>query len=121
MAKRAVLSVCGEDFDLLEFNITLHQKINNMGKPASGVYLGDFYFIIPGGSDLFFEWLSDPTRMESGIVKVYYKASSSPFVEYEFVQGFITTIMENLYNNEGIGNAFNQVSMLEDNSEEFEL
>lgn len=121
MAKQAVLSVCGEDFNLLEFNINLRQKVNNLGKPASGVFLGDFYFIIEGGTDIFFDWISNPTRMESGSIKVYYKKGESPFVEYTFVQGFVTTILENLYDNEGIENAFNSISIAEDSSESFEL
>lgn len=121
MAKQAILSVCGEDFDLLEFNINLRQKINNLGKPASGVFLGDFYCIIEGGSDIFFDWISEPTRMESGSIKVYYKKGESPFVEYTFVQGFLTTILENLYDNEGIENTFNSISTAEDSSENFEL
>ncbi len=121
MARRAILSVAGQDFKLLEFSINLSQKISPQGKPASGVFLGDFYLILPGGNDLFFEWLSDPTRMESGKVKIFYNKATSPQIEYSFVQGFVTTILENLYDNEGIGNAFNQVSTQEDSSENFEL
>ncbi|GAB3318798.1 hypothetical protein GCM10027299_10750 [Larkinella ripae] len=120
MPRKAVLSVAGQDFRLLEFNISLGQKINNQGKPASGVYLGDFYFILEGGTDLFFEWLSDPERMESGIVKVYYN-QATPFVEYSFVQAYVTTILDNTYENMESGNSYNSVSSVEDMSEKFEF
>ncbi|MGA0560241.1 type VI secretion system tube protein TssD [Larkinella sp. VNQ87] len=121
MPRKAILSVCGRDFKLLEFNVSLVQKINNQGKPASGVYLGDFYFLMPGGNDVFFDWLSDPERMESGIVKVYYNKAQSPFVEYSFVKGFVTTILENYYENDQADNSFNRVSTSEDLSENFEF
>ncbi|GAB2556311.1 type VI secretion system tube protein TssD [Spirosoma areae] len=121
MAKKAILSVSGSDFKLLEFNISLMQKINNQGKPASGVYLGDFYLIMPGGSDLFFDWLSDPERMESGVIKIFYTKSQSPFVEYAFVKGYVTTVLENFYENDQTSNTFNRVSTSEDSSENFEF
>ncbi|GAA4395385.1 hypothetical protein GCM10023187_02180 [Nibrella viscosa] len=119
--KAATLSVCGRDFKVLEFNINLAQKTDNQGRPASGVFLGDFYLILEGGSDVFFEWLCEPTRMESGILKVKYKKAASHYVEYSFVQAFVTTILENLYDVPPIGNSFNQVSTIEDSSEEFEV
>lgn len=120
MPRKAILSVCGQDFKLLEFNVSLAQKINNQGKPASGVYLGDFYLIIEGGPDLFFDWLSDPERMESGAIKVYFN-KDTPFVEYSFVQAFVTTILDTIQSPSGMDNSFNHLSTLEDQSENFEF
>ena len=121
MATKATLSVCGRDFSVLEFNITLMQQSDNQGRPASGVFLGDFYFILRAGSDVFFEWISEPTRMESGVLKTYKLAQDdTTFVEYSFVQGYVTTILENYYYDDGISNAFNSVSEIEDSSEDFQ-
>ncbi|MCY7352597.1 MAG: hypothetical protein LH606_18395, partial [Cytophagaceae bacterium] len=87
MTNKAILSVCGRDFKVLEFHIDLSQQSDNQGRPASGVFLGDFFFILQGGSDLFFEWISEPNRMESGVLKTYRFDQDSTFVEYSFTQG----------------------------------
>ncbi len=119
MASKAILSVCGQDFKVLEFSINLLQKIDNQGRPGSGVFMGDFYMVLPGGPDLFFEWISEPTRMESGIVKTYRFDQDSTFVEYSFTQGFLTTMLEDYHYSDFMQNQFNQVSVDEEADEEF--
>ncbi|QDK80686.1 hypothetical protein EXU85_19570 [Spirosoma sp. KCTC 42546] len=122
MANKAILSVCGRDFNVLEFKVTLYQQTTNQGRPASGVFFGDFFMLIRGGNDTFFEWISDPTRMESGVLKTF-KAdqTDSPFVEYSFVQGFLDSILENYYYDADMQNSFNTVSDIESSGEDFEL
>ncbi|GAB4024277.1 type VI secretion system tube protein TssD [Spirosoma gilvum] len=122
MANKAILSVCGRDFNVLEFKVSLYQQTNNEGKPASGVFFGDFFMIIRGGNDTFFEWISEPTRMESGVLKTFRAdQDNTPFVEYSFVQGFLSSILENYYYTADMQNSFNTVSDIESDGEDFEL
>jgi|GEM_PF-2564154 len=119
MTSKAILSVCGRDFKVLEFSIDLLQQSDNQGRPASGVFLGDFFLILQGGSDLFFEWISEPTRLESGVLKTYRFDQDSTFVEYSFTQAYLTTILENYFQVGAMQNLFNQVSMDDDTDEDF--
>ncbi|MCY7352984.1 MAG: hypothetical protein LH606_20395 [Cytophagaceae bacterium] len=119
MTNKAILSVCGRDFKVLEFHIDLFQQSDNQGRPASGVFLGDFFFILQGGSDLFFEWISEPNRMESGVLKTYRFDQDSTFVEYSFTQSYLTTILENYFHIDTMQNSFNQVSTIDDTDENF--
>ncbi|GAB2790110.1 hypothetical protein GCM10027275_38720 [Rhabdobacter roseus] len=114
MANKATLSIAGEEFSVLEFSLSLKQKYNAQGKPASGVYLGDFYLILNAGSDFFFEWQTEHTRMESGKITTYRTDQDSKFIEYAFEQGFITSILESFYADEGLANTFNQIGTTED-------
>jgi hypothetical protein len=114
MANKATLNVAGEEFSVLEFSLSLKQKYNTQGKPASGVYLGDFYVILEAGNDFFFEWQAEYTRMESGKITTYRTDQDSKFIEYSFEQGFVTTVLESFYADEGLGNTFNQIGSTED-------
>lgn len=114
MANKATLAIAGEEFSVLEFSLTLKQKYNNQGKPASGVYLGDFYLILVAGSDFFFEWQADQTRMESGKITTYQTDQDAKFIEYAFEKGFITSVLESFYADQGLSNTFNQIGAAED-------
>lgn len=46
--------------------------------------------------------------------------NDSTFVEYSFVQGYLTTILENYFYDDGMTNSFNSISEIEDSSDDFE-
>ncbi|MBC7891985.1 MAG: hypothetical protein H7Y12_07240 [Sphingobacteriaceae bacterium] len=118
MANKATLSVAGHEFNVLEFTINFKQKYDNQGKPASGVFLGDFYLILGAGNDLFFEWLTDQSRMESGTIKTYRTDQDSTFVEYSFEQAFLTSILESHFEDgDWLQNQYNQVGSQENQSD----
>lgn len=115
MAYTANLTVGGvEDLPIYEFTFSLQQAMDNRGRPASGVFTGDLYLIVEGGNDLFFEWICDQTRTESGRVKVI-DDSGTTMVEYAFEKAFVTDLNENFIDdNMGVRNEFNLVSREED-------
>lgn len=114
MAYEAILSVAGNDIPLYEFSVSLTQANDNQGKPASGVFTGDIFMIVEGGNDLFFEWLCDQTRMESGKIKTKQTDQDSTFVEYSFEKAFLTDVSESYIDQGGGRNEYNQVSTSED-------
>ncbi|GAB4021326.1 hypothetical protein GCM10028808_65770 [Spirosoma migulaei] len=114
MANKATLNVSGEEFTVLEFSLSLKQKYNAQGKPASGVYLGDFYMVLTAESDFFFEWLADNTRMESGKITTYQSDQDAKFIEYAFEKGFVTSVLESFHAEDPLGNTFNQIGSIED-------
>lgn len=117
MAYKATLSVAGNEVDVYEFYVSLQQANDNRGRPASGVFTGDIFMILEGGNDLFFEWLCDQTRMESGKITTKQTDQDSTFVEYAFEKSFLTDISESFYDDGGgLQNQFNDVSVNEDGS-----
>jgi hypothetical protein len=111
MAYEALLSVAGNDVKVFEFSVSLHQAVDNEGKPASGVFTGDIFLIVEGGNDVFFEWLCDQTRMESGNLKTKQTDQESTFVEYAFEKAFLTDIGESFIDDGGgFQNEFNRVT-----------
>ncbi|MBD2701065.1 hypothetical protein IC229_10500 [Spirosoma sp. BT702] len=116
MAYDATLSVAGNDIPVFEFYISLSQGHDNQGKPASSVFTGDIFIIAEGGNDLFFEWVCDQTRMESGKLKVMQTDQQSTFVEYAFEKAFVTDISESFVYSNDIQNEFNRVSVDEGES-----
>ncbi len=118
MANKATLSVAGQEFEVFEFHINFTQKYDNQGKPASGVFLGDFFMILSAGNDLFFEWLTDQYRMESGTIKTFRTDQDSTFVEYSFEQAFLTSVLESHFEDgDWLQNQYNQVGSLENRSD----
>ncbi|GAB4024282.1 type VI secretion system tube protein TssD [Spirosoma gilvum] len=119
MAHKAILSVSGEDIPVLEFSVAFKQSRDDQGKPASGVKLGDFYLIMEGGTDLFFEWMIDKTRFESGTIKTYRDDQDSVMLTYEFENAFVTDVSESFYENVGNPNvSYKRVSSGEDLSDD---
>ncbi|MGA0560239.1 type VI secretion system tube protein TssD [Larkinella sp. VNQ87] len=117
MAHKAIITIAQQDMLALEFLVSFKQAVNNQGKPASGVYLGDFYLILEGGSDFFFEWLVDEDRLEKGTIKTYH--NDQAFLTYDFENAFVTDVSESYFDNTGaIKTQFNQVSAAEDLSED---
>lgn len=114
MANKASLSIAGEEFNVLEFSLGLQQKHDNQGKPASGVYLGDFTLILEAGNDLFFNWQADQTRLESGKITIYRSDQDSKFIEYAFEKSFVTSVLESYYANDSLTNIYNQIGSVED-------
>ncbi|GAB3318792.1 hypothetical protein GCM10027299_10730 [Larkinella ripae] len=119
MAHKAIITIGGQELEALEFMVSFKQAANRRGQPASKVYLGDFYLILEGGSDFFFEWLVDEDRMESGHIKTYRNGQPNVFLTYEFENAFVTDVSESYYDNRGqLKTQFNQVSSAEDLSED---
>lgn len=116
MAFDATLSVAGNDIPIYEFHFGFRQANDNQGRPASGVFTGDIYLILEGGNDLFFEWICDQTRMESGKIKIKRDDQDSTFVEYSFEKAFVTDVSETFIDMSGGQNEFNSVSIMEDDA-----
>ncbi len=114
MANKATLSVANEEFNVLEFTLTLQQKHDNQGQPASGVYLGDFALILEAGNELFFNWQTDQTRMEDGDITIFRTDQDSKFITYSFEKAFVTSLLESYYANDDLTNVYNQVGTVED-------
>ncbi|GAB3947549.1 hypothetical protein GCM10028805_20000 [Spirosoma harenae] len=117
MAYKANLTVAGlEELPVYEFSLTLHQAMDNRGRPASGVFTGDIFLIVEGGDDTFFEWLCEATRTESGKIKTIDDAGST-LVEYSFESAFITDVNESFIDDSmGVRNEFNLISVEEDDN-----
>ena len=119
MAQKAILTISGQDITALEFLVAFKQARDDQGKPASSVSLGDFYMILEGGTDLFFEWLVDKTRFENGTIKTYRDDQDSVFLTYEFENAFVTDVSESYYENVGnLSTGYNRVSSAEDMSDD---
>lgn len=119
MAHKAILSIAGQEIKVLEFMVAIKQASDDQGKPASKVMLGDFYMIVDGGPDFFFEWLVDKDRMEDGTIKTYRNNQDSVFLTYEFEKAFVTDVSESYYDNSGnLKTQFNQVTSAEDLSDD---
>lgn len=119
MAHKAVLTVAGQDIPVLEFLVSFKQASNHLGLPASDTMLGDFYLIVEGGSDFFFEWMADEDRLENGIIQTYRNNQPSVFLRYEFESAFITDVSESFYDDDGGNqNQFNRISSSEDLSDD---
>lgn len=119
MPHKAILTISGQEIKALEFAVSFKQARDDEGKPASNVTLGDFYLIMDGGTDLFFEWLVDKTRYEDGTIKTYREGQDSVFLTYTFKKAFVTDVSESYYANVGnMSTSFNRVSSSEDLSDD---
>lgn len=89
MSFLAKLQVEGESYNVLECRISLHQSIDNSGKPAAEPQGGSVTLVIEStGSSDFFRWMISNTETKDGEVVFYRRDAISKMRDLKFEKAY---------------------------------
>lgn len=95
MSFKAILSLEGKDYSLLECRCVLDQQRDNIGKPASGVTGGTLHLIMEDtNDDIFGFWIADPEKKHDGKIILNRIDQESKFKEITFKGAYLIDLME---------------------------
>lgn len=97
MAYSAKLSVDGNEFKVRHCNYSLHQNIDETGRPMSGVLGGTIQLEIESSDNTFFmEWMVDPIKKLNGSIAFSKTNEEGELKKVEFEDGFLTGYSESM-------------------------
>lgn len=89
MSFLAKLQVEGESYNVLECRVSLHQIIDNSGKPAAEPQGGSVTLVIEStGSSDFFRWMISNTETKDGEVVFYRRDAISKMRDLKFEKAY---------------------------------
>jgi hypothetical protein len=95
MSFLAKLELDNETFNVLEFDVTFNQGIDNNGKPANRTKGGQIKIVVESKStDLFSDWMVSHTSVKDGKVVFYRRDAMSTLKNVSFKKGYCISFHE---------------------------
>ena len=97
MAFNAEMNVdgSGKPFRVLNFNFTLHQNIDQYGKPASGVHGGTVFVQFESTDDSSIaKWMVNPSKKTGGNITIFKSSDESTLKEIKFEDAYCVQFSE---------------------------
>jgi Hemolysin coregulated protein Hcp (TssD) len=95
MSFLAKLEIDGEEFNVLEFDVTFAQGTDNNGKPANKTKGGQIRLLVESTrSDVFSDWMISPTSTKDGKVVFYRRDAMSTMKNVTFKKGYCISYHE---------------------------
>jgi Hemolysin coregulated protein Hcp (TssD) len=95
MSFLAKLEIDGEEFNVLEFDVTFAQGTDNNGKPANKTKGGQIRLLVESTrSDVFSDWMISPTSTKDGKVIFYRRDAMSTMKNVTFKKGYCISYHE---------------------------
>lgn len=89
MSFLAKLEIDGEEYNVLDFNISLFQNTDQSGKPSSEPQGGTFTITVESTSSVnFFKWMIANSETKDGKVTFYRRDAMSKLREMKFDKGY---------------------------------
>lgn len=111
MSFKAIFKVDGKEYNVLSCNYSLHQEIDNTGRPSS-VARGGVVNLVVESSDntALFEWMCDSYGKKDATVTFNKREENSKLKELEIKEAYMVGYQES-FDNSGSGAMIESVSL----------